>query len=247
MIKKDYLKEEIKLMYNEFGSNLYLKCAEEITDILNDTNDLNSKTINLSELERGKFYFIFYDLQGKSSNMEKFNPIFVIDWTDNKKYIYGVSINFIPVSVRTVFFNNLFNYNLDVVEKNMDLKIENQLPIKSINFELIYNMLYKIGFEWSIRKFESPLINKVNVISTNILATFISMSTAKFTGVNDLKLVEIWHKKIKEQDVRHKKIIAELLSDYTKMNSELTIQYNSVMTKENNLDNSLKLINKLFK
>lgn len=246
-MKNDYFKNDIEQQYKQNGSNLYSINSEFIINSLNNSTNF-IKPINLTAIEKGKFYFIFYDINGKTSNMEKFNPLFVIDWVDknNTRFLYGVSINFIPINIRVVFFNMLCNFNLDSIEKNMDLTLDKEYGFKEIDFTNIYKLLYNIGFEWSIRQFDITKINKVYSISTNVLTKFITMSTAKLTGVNDGKIIEIWNKKIQEQEERHKKIIDELLGDYKNMEKELNKTYTTLDTKNNNLEKTLQLIKKIF-
>lgn len=247
-MKTDYLKDTIKIQHGEIGSNLYKVNADFIVDNLNDTRSEVIVPVSLSNIEKGKFYFMFYDLSGKSSKMEKFNPLFIIDWTnqDNTRYIYGVSINFMPVTIRTVFFNSLCNFNIGTIEKNSKLKIEKQEAFENIDFANIYKLLYSIGFEWSIRKFDCKLVNKIYEISSNILPVFLTMSTAQLTGVDDGKLIEIWNKKINEQETRHKQMIQEILGDYKKMANELDKSYQTLDMKNTNLEKSLQLIKNIF-
>lgn len=244
---KDYFKDSIKDQFKLEGNNMYGTNAEFIIDGINNSTD-NIMPINLNNIEAGKFYFIFYNLSGKSTNMEKFNPLFVIDTVDmdNTRYIYGVSINFLPVTVRTVFFNNLCNFNLSNIEKNLKVDLNSEYAFENINFANIYKLLYSIGFEWSIRRFDCKLVNKTINISTDILPKFITMSTVKMTGVDDLKLIDIWHKKIQEQEERHKKLLKEILGDYKKMDKELTDNYNTTSKNNDNLEKSLALIKKIF-
>ena len=248
-MKENYLKDKIKEQFVTEGNKMSVTNAKIITDNINDTTSENIQSTNLSSIEKGKFYFIFYNLQGKSSNMEKFNPLFVIDWIyqDSTRYLYGVSINFIPVSIRTIFFNSICNFNLDTLESNIKEKnIDKQKSFTNINFTNIYKLLYQIGFEWSIRKFDCKLINKVSEISMGILPEFITMSTVQMTGVDDGKLIDIWHKKIKEQEERHNKLIEELLGDYKKIEKELSSTYMTLDNKNSNLEKSLQMIKNIF-
>lgn len=248
MIDSDYLKTEIKKIYDEYGNNMYQKNSDFIIEQINTNSDFVIPT-TISNIEKGKFYFIFYDLAGKSSKMEQFNPLFVIDWFDinNTRYLYAISLNFIPVNIRTLFFNMLINYNLDIIEKNISqINILDEYALKNINFTNIYKLLHSIGFEWSIRKFDYKLINNVYNISIKKIPQFITMSTSKLTGVNDLKLVEIWQKKIKEQEIREQKMINELLDNYNKLENELNNKYLSIDNRNDNLEKSFELIKKIF-
>lgn len=247
-MKTDYFKDTIREQHKLEGGNLYRTNYEYVTNNINDSRSNVIVPVNLSSIEKGKFYFMLYDLQGKSSKMEKFNPLFVIDWNDenNTRYLYAVSINFIPVSIRTVFFNSLCNFNLDTIEDNKKLTVEKQESFDNINFATIYKLLYSIGFEWSIRKFDCKLINKIYGVSTEILPIYITMSTAQMTGVDDGKIIDIWHKKIQEQEQRHNRMIKELVGDYEKMNKELTNAYKSVDVRNDNLEKSLQLMKGMF-
>lgn len=248
MIKQDYLRDKIKEQFQQEGNNIYRNNAEFITANIKDIDSKDIIPVNINSIEKGKFYFIFYDLSGKSSKMEKFNPLFVIDWfdMDGTRMLFGISINFIPINIRTILFNTICNGNLKVLEDNLKYDIENQYAFKDIGFNNIYKLLTSIGFEWSIRKFDMRLINKVYCVSTTILAEFITMSTASFTGVDDLKLIDIWKKKIVEQEERHKRIIKELLGDYKKMSSELNEKYMSLEDRNDNLQESLNIIKNNF-
>lgn len=247
-MQTDYLKDTIKSQFQTIGSNMYTVNAKYMTDGLNGGSD-EIVPINMSSIEKGKFYFMFYDLSGKSSKMEKFNPLFIIDWTDqdSTRYIYGVSINFIPVSIRTVFFNSLCNFNLKTLDNNNNTETEKQNAFENIDFANIYKLLHSIGFEWSIRRFDCKLINKTYEISMKILPTFLTMSTASLTGVDDAKLIDIWNKKIKEQDIRQNKLIKEILGDYKIMEKEINKAYSDVDTRNTNLEKSLQLIKNYFK
>lgn len=247
-MKKDYFKDTIKQQYKLEGSSIYKNNSEFISKELNSSKSEFIQQVKLADLRKGAFYFMFYDLSGKSSNMEKFNPILLLDWFDmnNTRMVYAVSINFIPVSIRTIFFNNLLNFNLDVIDENNKLLFNKEKELEAINFTNIYKLLSTIGFEWSIRKFDIKKIQKLYKVSTKILPQFITMSTSKFTGVDDGKLIEIWKKKIKEQEQRHKKIINEILNNYDNMEKELTLTYNDLDKRTDNLQESLKIIKTMF-
>ena len=152
-METDYLKNKIKEQYVIEGTEMYINNTNFVTQGINQGNkDINET--DLRGLERGKFYFIMYDLNGKSSNMEKFNPLFIVDWFDlqGTRMVYGVSCNFLPIAIRTVFFNNLCNHNLSQIEKNLTKDYTKQEAFTGINFANIYKLLYNIGFEWSIRQ-----------------------------------------------------------------------------------------------
>lgn len=242
----DYLKNKIREQYITEGINMYVNNTDYITEGLNgNITDINET--DLRNLERGKFYFIMYDLNGKTSRMEKFNPLFIVDWFDlqGTRMIYGVSSNFMPITIRTVFFNNICNHNLKIIEENLKKDYTKQQAFTGINFANIYKLLYNIGFEWSIRQFDAKKIHKVFEVSTNVIDKFLTMNTQKMTGVDEGKLMDIWQKKILEQEKRHTKILKEILEDFKEMDAELSKTYETLDTRNNNLQQSLDILNKL--
>lgn len=244
-MKIDYLQNKIREQYLAEGTNMYVNNTDFVTEGLNHGHKEINET-DLRSLERGKFYFIMYDLNGKTSNMEKFNPLFIVDWFDlqGTRMIYGVSSNFMPVAIRTVFFNNICNHNLKTIEENLKRDYSKQQAFTGINFANIYKLLYNIGFEWSIRQFDAKKINKIFEVSTNVLEKFLTINTQKMTGVDEGKLMDIWKKKILEQEQRHTKILKEIL-DYKEMDAELSKTYETLDTRNNNLQQSLDILNKL--
>lgn len=238
---KDWLKNKIGDQFKSEGSNMYSNNTDFIIDKLNSESDDIVNSISVNGIEQGKFYFVFYDLQGKSTKMEQFNSLFVIDFQKSKdtQYMFGISTNFLPIYVRTAVFNTICNYNDEIIEKNKEKLLNRQEAFEGVSYSNIYKMLYSIGFEWAIRQFDMRLINKAYVVNTNELNKFITMSTAKLTGVDDSKLLDIWKSKINDQEERHKKIINELLNDYNKLSEELTKAYKNTETMNINLEKSL--------
>jgi hypothetical protein len=248
-MKTDYFRDAVEQKYRELSTSMYEVHSDFILNKINNSSDPDIQITNLGSIEKGKFYFMMYDLRGKSSNMEKFNPILAVDWIDdmNTRHLYGVSINFIPVAIRIVFFNTLLNHNLKTLRDNSTKDTGSQEALKGINFSDVYTLLRKIGFEWSLRKFDLTKIDKVMAVSTNILPEYITMSTWKITGVDDGKLLSIWQKKIAEQDERHRRLIAELINDYDKMSKDLNENILSLQQRETSMEDSIKLMRTLLK
>lgn len=244
-MKTDYLLNTIEMMYKELGNSLYNKNYEFIRDYLNT----NENVISINDIILGKFYFMLYNINGKTSNMEKFNPILAVDYVDRNgtRMLYGLSINFIPVNVRVNLFNTILNHNLDILEKNEDLDVNKQYELKNINFASIYSLIKSIGFEWALREFDMKLVNRLTEIDTKMLPQFITMGTVKFTGVNDNKLGEIWEAKLKNREQREKDMIAKLLGDYEMMRDELNKNIDITKTRNENLEKTYSIINKIYK
>lgn len=241
-MKKDYLLDSIKEQFKIEGNGMYNQNTDFILDSIN--NKKNSVELNIKNINKGQFYFMYYDLRGKTSLMEKLNPIFTLDWFDlqGTRYLYAISLNFIPVNIRTIFFNTIINNNLQTIINNIDKSVDRQENLKLIGFETIYKMLKSIGFEWAIRKFDIRLIDKVYLIDTNIINKYITMSTAKITKVDDAKLIQIWQKKISEQQQREQKLINELLNNYSEMQQQFDLSYKNIKQSNENLEKTLQII-----
>lgn len=241
-METDYFRNIIKEQYTNEGNSMYYNNEKYITENLG-IKDLIIET-NISNFYRGSFYFVYYDLTSKISKMEKINPILLIDYFDmnNTRTYYVLNINFLPIAIRVLFFNNILNYNLDIIENNNNTDILSQKPIPNIKFITIYKMLKKIGFEWAIRKLDINKINKIYKVSTSILDKFITMSTHTFTGVGDNKLIDIWKSKIEKQDEREKTLINNLINDFDNMNNNFKTMYKDLNSKTENLEESLKII-----
>lgn len=243
-MNKDFFIKSVKEQYLSEGNSMYSNNTTVISNKLNNSQDKDIEQVSTTSLQKGSFCFMFYDLQGKSSNMEKFNPILVVDWFDHNstRYLYGLSLNFLPINIKVNFFNMLFNNNIDTFEHNLDLDANKQRPISNINFTNIYKLLFSMGFEWAIRKFDITKINKTFIVSTNIIKEFITMSTYKFTGVPDDKIIDIWKSKIVKQGERQQKMIKELLDDYDNMRNELNEKYQSLDSRNEKLSDSINII-----
>lgn len=247
-MKKDLFKYRIQDRFYKEGNDMYSNNSSYIIDGVNNNDAEICETVNITSIEQGRFYFMLYDLQGKTSKLEKFNPILALNWVDadNTKYLYAVSINFMPMTVRVLFFNTLFNNNLKMFsEKELLSVIKSQSPIIGFNLTRAYKMLKSIGFEWTIRKFDIRNINKAQLINNNVLDRYIMMSTYKITGVDDGKLIEIWKSKIDKQNEREREFISELIGDYEKMQNEMNNKYTDLYSREENALDALEHLRSL--
>lgn len=245
-MQRDFFKNLVQLQFNELGSSMYGHNSEMFLGWLRDGDHDKLKPISQGELERGRLCFILYDLQGKSSKMEKYNPLFIIDWAniDNRRYLFAVNCNFMPVAVRVMVFNVIFNSDPGVLT-DLDPDPSRQEPVSGMTFGKVYKLLKSVGFEWAIRKFEAVRINESYLVNFDNAKEFITMSTAKLTGVDDGKLLEIWKKKIKDQSKRENQLIKELLGDYKSMEKELGKSIESVTEQEETLYKSLDFLRRL--
>lgn len=243
----NWFKNKIGMDWQTYKSSLYQKNSDFISAELQNGQSQIVSLINPTSIVKGGMYFVFYDLQGKTSNLEKWNPILAIDWYDDgtTRQLIGLSCNFIPVAIRAIIFNSICGPNQKLFQSNQDVQTTKQEQISGISFGKISKLLSTVGFEWALRKFDIRKINKCWQINTNNWTEFVMMSTARFTGVDDGKLIEIWQKKISEQEQRQKEVLLEILGDYNKMESELNQRYQSVMEQEDNFLKSLAQMKKI--
>lgn len=242
-MQHDFFKNIVNTQFKELGNSMYKVNSDTVMTWLREKDAKRMLPVNLSEIEKGKFYFLLYDLDGKSSKMEKYNPIFVIDWTviDSKKYLFAININFIPVAIRVIIFNTIFNSDLKKFDNPNEI-VDKQDPIVGMSFGKCYKLLKSIGFEWAIRKFEASKLNKSYLIDMNSIKEFVTMSTATITGVDDGKLFDIWKKKITEQDQREADLIKELIGDYKSMEKELNDSILNISEREENIYKSVQFL-----
>lgn len=242
-MQKDFFKTLVTNQFIEYGNSMYSKNSDTVMSWIRENDHTKLLPVNASQIEKGKFYFMFYDLSGKSSKMEQYNPLFVIDWAtiDNKKYLFGININFIPIAIRVIIFNQIINSDLKKFD-DINSKVDKQNPITGLSFAKVYKLLKSIGFEWAIRKFDGSKINKTYCVDMNSLKEFVTMSTAKITGVDDGKLLDIWKSKISKQEQREKELIKELLGDYKEMEKEILKNINNISEKEEQLYKSIQFL-----
>ena len=242
-MKPDFFKDIVNAQFQAEGNKMYQNNSELVLGYFRDKDSTKFELSNFSDVQQGKMYFILYDLDGKSSKMEKYNPLFVVDFGffDNTKWIFALNINFIPVAIRVIVFNQIFNASLDMFD-DIDKSPIKQEPVDNITFGVVYKMLKSLGFEWAIRKFDYKKVNQIYSIDLNIAYRFVTMSTAKLTGVDDGKLIDIWKKKLATRKEREKKMIGEILGDYKKMQEELKKNSLSLSEKENELYKSVQFL-----
>lgn len=223
---------------DKYGMNIHNALAREFVELLNKDNE-NMHNIKPTDIEKGKFYFFFYGLSEKFTKMEKFSPVYVVDTkrTGNTYTIYAISTNFLPVAVRAKYFDTIL-----AGFKKSDIE-DNNVIYSSINYQLAYNTLASLGFEYTIREFDITKLNKVKEIHNNYIDKFLLFNTQIFTDVDENKLTEIWLAKLKTRDERHRKIIIELMNDYNEMAKTIL---NSINETNQNINKSYIEIQKII-
>lgn len=214
-------------------------------------DDEKVKEVRLSEMVVGKFYFLMYDLAGKSAKLEQYNPLLFVDFKHvaNTKVLFGLSFNFLPSRMRLTFFDKLLDNYPFVFEEKDDKhkKGQPEQPLKGVNYSNVYNLLSKIGYEYTIREFDIRKVNKVYEVAMSALPKFLTINTHTFTNVDDEKLAQIWLAKLKTREERHQKLLLDIASGYDKIEKTLNEEFGSFKEKLKNLENSQDFLNELAK
>jgi hypothetical protein len=104
----------------------------------------------------------------------------------------------------------------EIFENNIPKKkIEEELALKSIDFEVVYNLLKKFGnYEYCITAYDYDKLKQQYVVSTNLLGRFIFMSTK---NLNNKSMKELYDK---ELNAELKEKIGTMLESYQKILGE---------------------------
>jgi hypothetical protein len=182
--------------------------------------------ITPTDFKVGGFYFMYYDIQGinKSSKLEQYVPFLIVDYNPNidKKVLWIMNFNFIPLNIKEAFFVKFFNKFTKTLEDNENSKTvneENTLP--TINYENMWNETISYGIDYSIREIRLELINGLYRISTDNIHLLTTTNTKILTGVDEKKLTEIWITKLKNESLGERLDEKKIRGDYAKIVNEL--------------------------
>jgi len=195
--------------------------------------------ISPDQLTIGKFYFARYDLRkiNKSSKMEQFIPFLMVDYKPSidSKVVFVLNLNFLPLNTKEVFFSNFLDKYTNIFEENFLKKTSLlELPLSNITYKNIYSQLLKYGFEYSIRELRVELFDEIYSVSTDNLDKLISVNTQILTGVDELKLQEIWITKLKNESYNDRiQDILEIKNNYEKIVNELVEKFKFLNKKLN--------------
>jgi len=231
------LLDRVKILKDAEG----VKVSENSTEWLlkrMQNPDETFKAVKAKNMYVGKFYFMLYDLQGKTSKMEQYSPILLVDYRKVaiKRLLYGISLNFLPQNIRLLFFdgflNSFKNVFLPLDSKEKAGNAEKPLPI---NFKIAFDSLDKIGFQYVIREFDMDLVNKAYEVSMQQLPRYMTVNSTVLTGVDEKKMAEIWLSKLKNREESMQKRISDLITDYTEVSKVFKKEFNSYQREFDNI------------
>ena len=167
--------------------------------------------IPMANIQKGDIYFIYYR---DESNWMSLSPILTADIRD-KRIIFGVNMNFIPLEIRVELFDQIV---ISLEDNNR--QPTGTSPFNFINFEMIYKKLIKLGFEYAIVEYEIGRIVQVFHINYSELPNWIYSQHPK-NIYDPNKLYQIWYAKLKNRPERHKEMIGKLVEDFYNVTDEL--------------------------
>lgn len=196
----------------------YDKWSKSEKDILN---------IPVGKMQLGGFYMVHYR---DDSNWMRYAPIFTIDFKkfSNMIVIFGVNFNFIPLEIRVGVFDKFIS----------EQDFEND-SLLSVDYKGMYDELRSLGFEYSINEFNMGQIELVHKISLEMVPRFLYSQHPR-NKYDPNGLMGIWNAKIGDRDARHQEMIKSIISDFYKMDKEISEKYVVLNDHINRLQNSLQ-------
>jgi hypothetical protein len=156
-------------------------------------SNLDIKSISLSDIKIGGFYFIHYN---DKSDWMKYSPIFVVDFKqfNSLNILLAINFNFIPLEIRVSIFDKYI--------KQSDFEKDTYLKV---NYKGMYSELIKYGFEYALVEYNVLSILLCHKISLDILPRFF-YSCHPIIKYDPKKLYSIWLAKIKTRDKRNNEL-----------------------------------------
>lgn len=235
---KETLKDKIKSFIGFYGGNINKYVNESTLEIFNGVkNNTNSiKGISIKDLLIGKFYIIKYNYDGNFI----YCPIFTIEYrvVNNKNILYCINLDYLPYMYKAKFFSLIVSKFITEWDKNKDIEsVENELPFRGINFEIIYKLLKNGGsYDYSITAFDILKIKEVYAISTNLLPRFLFIHTRKINMENIKEKV-----KISDNDIDREKL-SKILNEFIKIDSSYKEDIQEFYKKLKALESNYKLL-----
>jgi hypothetical protein len=190
-------------------------------------SDKNVLNIPVGKMQIGGFYFLHYK---DDSNWMRWAPIFTVDFKkfSNMIIIFGVNFNFIPIEIRVGLFDKFIS--------EQDFEKDSLL---SVNYKQMYDELRSLGFEYAINEFNMSQIEYVHKISLEMVPRFLYSQHPK-NKYDPNALMSIWKIKIQNRDKRNQEIISSIISDFYKINDNISDKYEVLNDHINRLQKNLK-------
>lgn len=190
-------------------------------------SDRNVMNIPVGKMQLGGFYFLHYR---DDSNWMRYAPIFTVDFRkfSNMIIIFGVNFNFIPLEIRVGVFDKF------ITEQDFEKD-----SLLAVDYKGMYDELRSLGFEYSITEFNMSQIEYVHKISMEMVPRFLYSQHPK-NKYDPNALMGIWNAKIDDRDKRHQEIASSLISDFYKIDSDISEKYIVLKDHINRIQTNLK-------
>jgi len=185
------------------------------------------KAIDVTNIQSGGFYFLHYM---DDSNWMRYAPVFFVEQKkfNNKIILMAVNLNFIPLEVRSLFFDPYITE--EMFEKNLPLKVD---------YDKMYIELLKVGFEYTLMEFNAVQIKMVHKISMEMIPRFLYSQHPKAT-YDPKKLMDIWNKKIETKSQRNQEMMSAMVKEFYDINGDISEKYKVMKGHIERIQKSLK-------
>jgi hypothetical protein len=226
------LNERIKLSLKVNGINAVDAFKKNSLYFLDKYSKSSKEVLNvpIKNLSSGGFYFLHYLDESK---WMQYSPIFLVDFKkfEDKIILLAINFNFIPLEVRVMIFDPY------IQKKDID---ENRLL--KVDYEFIYNLLRKFGFEYALMEYDASRIKLAHKISMDVLPRFL-YHQHPINIYDPDKLMQIWNAKIEKRDQRHKEIILSTLDEFYKVSEDLDSKFDVLKGHIQRLQRNMKKYN----
>lgn len=210
-----YIQHQRELLEASAEVNIFETSTDWLRDSLAKPSLEEFLPVNRSGIRLGRFYFIMYDLAGKSTKLEKLVPCFTVDFRQYPTWnsLYVVNTNFLPYEFRNRLFDNMLRrYDTRLYDDFDKPKVADQLTYE-FKYKDFYEELKRFGFEWSLRELVTSKIDKAYEIHTARYAEILNINSTKLTGIDEKAIEKIWKAKIRKQAIREQELLKELSGD----------------------------------
>lgn len=183
--------------------------------------------IDVVKMQPGIFYFLHYM---DDSDWMRYAPVFFVDQKNfgNKIILMAVNLNFIPLEVRSLFFDPYIT--VEMFEKDLPLKVD---------YNKMYEELLKVGFEYTLMEFNVAQVKMVHKISLEMLPRFL-YSQHPNAIYDPKKLMGIWNKKIETKGARNQEMMKSMISEFYDINNDISEKYQVMRGHIERIQKSLK-------
>jgi hypothetical protein len=226
-----FLAEEVFKIRKKFGN-----IAQYSTNWLEKNINRSSpefEIISPRQINVGQFYFMIYDvnsaitrvtkqkatedtLTNKTSNLENFSAILVLQKTDSDTFC-AINFNFFPALDRIEIMDNFIEENI-VTKEDSEYNFKKNIPDDM--YKVGFNYLHNYAYEYTLRYYKYSLVSQLYHSDIKNIPKILTISTYHMTKVDEDQLQKIHNQKIIGQDKRDLEVNT-VLQNYESLANEL--------------------------